>query len=456
MCGIVGVFTTDKMGLFKKHGDLFHDLLLFDVVRGAHGTGAFAVDGQKNTVAIAKAACGPLDFLCDPAGSYIVDEASKYNALIGHNRYATRGAHSDENSHPFNEGKITLVHNGTLHHHKSLADVEVDSHAICHALSQSDDSGEVLNSLSGAFALVWYDQESNQLHFARNSQRPLHLISFGFNGDKTSNTYVLSSEHEIAYAAISRNGYKVSSAEGSIKLLDPEYMYSVSMNEKNAKLYGKKWKKASVYPVAVKSNARESESPKEDHTHKKPQNGGGRTTATTRQHKHIGIDAKGHVSLDGITWGKEILFRIEDFKESDKQPFPWKVLGSCCTTGIEVYYYCDDDELSQLMNYPTARGVIYSIRETGKNSIEYVTVNNVTPEFSGVDRYQRPFHSKDLPGFGDLFCQHCDRPLTYDDLKTCSVNIKAGGKTKITCDSCCELFMEANKELRESSSNHTH
>ena len=37
-----------------------------------------------------------------------------YRAVVGHNRSATRGGITTETAHQFQEGPITIVHNGTL------------------------------------------------------------------------------------------------------------------------------------------------------------------------------------------------------------------------------------------------------------------------------------------------------------------------------------------------------
>ena len=56
--------------------------------------------------------------------------------IIGHNRKATHGSKTDNNSHPFwsDDNKIVLVHNGMVSNQKDFCkEATVDSEAICNA-----------------------------------------------------------------------------------------------------------------------------------------------------------------------------------------------------------------------------------------------------------------------------------------------------------------------------------
>ena len=128
------------------------------------------------------------------------------NIVVGHNRSATKGAVSSTNAHPFSEGKIVLVHNGTLHNQKDFnKDVEVDSHAITHALNERP-AKEVLKEIDGAFAFVWYDREQGKLFIARNSERPLSFI-------ETASQVVFASEGSMLDWLMNRKYVKAPAAE---------------------------------------------------------------------------------------------------------------------------------------------------------------------------------------------------------------------------------------------------
>lgn len=122
--------------------------------------------------------------------------------MVGHNRKATTGAINSENAHPFHEGNIVLVHNGTLRGgHKQLANTEVDSHAVCHSFNEKG-AIETIKTLDAAFAFIWWDIEKSKLFAVRNDERPLSMVV-------TEDAYVLVSEAWMAQALLGREGRKV-------------------------------------------------------------------------------------------------------------------------------------------------------------------------------------------------------------------------------------------------------
>jgi predicted glutamine amidotransferase len=99
--------------------------------------------------------------------------------VVGHNRFATTGSINDTNAHPFSHGDITLFHNGTLNSHNLLnkENYTVDSEAITANFSKSLNIKESLESLKGAYSLVWYDDALQTLNFARNKERPMYFAT---------------------------------------------------------------------------------------------------------------------------------------------------------------------------------------------------------------------------------------------------------------------------------------
>lgn len=154
---------------------MFEQMLFAGTLRGDDSTGIFGVNKYGNLKMVKSATPGH-DFIKTKTFQDFSDKMfSTYNVVVGHNRAATRGAKTDVNAHPFIEEHVCLVHNGTLHAHKHLADVEVDSHAICKAISTRG-MDEVLPDVHGAFALIWYDAKEKKLHITRNDQRPLWIL----------------------------------------------------------------------------------------------------------------------------------------------------------------------------------------------------------------------------------------------------------------------------------------
>lgn len=188
MCGIVGFLSTTKGQNYKAKSDWMRLALIADTIRGHHSTGVFNVpfDNKRSdgTADWCKATYpGPVFVQSDDFRKRNRN-AEQYRYFVGHNRFATMGKSDDvDNAHPFQEGPITLVHNGTLssqYHlpHRDKYKAQVDSHAICHnlALSDVDNAKEVLEQLAGSYTLVWHDARDNSLNVTRNSQRPLSMM----------------------------------------------------------------------------------------------------------------------------------------------------------------------------------------------------------------------------------------------------------------------------------------
>jgi hypothetical protein len=162
-----------------------------DQVRGKDSVGI--ISQQYNGVQFEKSVIDPVSFLEHRRVTPLLSGAK---ALVGHNRAATRGGVSANNAHPFQHGSITLVHNGTLRSNAVTTPYfTVDSESICYALSLADDPITVLESLEGAYALIWFDSRDNSWNIARNDERPLVFMS-----NTAGDTMWLSSEAGILYA----------------------------------------------------------------------------------------------------------------------------------------------------------------------------------------------------------------------------------------------------------------
>ena len=202
MCGIVGMVSKNPSGFNLSHRDMFTELLVVDQLRGIDSTGVYGCR-VKDTPDVVKAALNSTEFVQTRQFSRFANEMyQQYKMVIGHNRAATKGKIIGENAHPFVEGKITLVHNGTIRNQAELnADVEVDSHAITHALNDND-AAKALESINGAFALVWYDSEAKTLNLARNAERPLVLV-------EADDSWIFASESGMIWWLAHRNGIKI-------------------------------------------------------------------------------------------------------------------------------------------------------------------------------------------------------------------------------------------------------
>lgn len=199
MCGLVSVITKNSYGFSKKQVDVFSLLLFADLLRGDDSTGVF-VTTTKGEVALAKDIGHSFDFIKTPEYGRLCTRAVKEGTtMVGHNRKATTGKITDMNAHPFAvEDKIILSHNGTLWgDHKTMADVEVDSHAIAHVLAQKGSVQEAMKEVHGAYALIFYEVEKQRLNFLRNPSRPLYWV-------ETDAEYIWCSEKNMIDWAVSR------------------------------------------------------------------------------------------------------------------------------------------------------------------------------------------------------------------------------------------------------------
>jgi hypothetical protein len=167
--------------------------LIIDTLRGDDSTGVFYK--RRSTDKDPELGLGNAGWCKSVAAGYefvnskdyltAAKDMNDYWFMVGHNRASTVGESVVQNAHPFQEGPITMVHNGTLrstyHLPKSqtVLGVDVDSHALCHnlALVEPEDAHEVFTIIDGAFTLVWHDARDGSLNFIRNSERPLHMAT---------------------------------------------------------------------------------------------------------------------------------------------------------------------------------------------------------------------------------------------------------------------------------------
>lgn len=205
MCGIVAVFNKlGYRGFTDEMRDTFQHLLMIDTLRGEDSTGAFMVHRDGDLDLLKEASTGGA-FMQNEAWKKMRSSAANHGAaLIGHNRKATKGDIKDENAHPFVvDDQIVLVHNGGIFgDHKEHANVEVDSHAIAHLLHKHDTVEEALGKFYGAYALIWYDVEKEQVNLIRNKERPLWWM-------ETDDMWVWASEKAMLMFTAARVGLKV-------------------------------------------------------------------------------------------------------------------------------------------------------------------------------------------------------------------------------------------------------
>ncbi len=178
MCGIVGYITKDDKTRTLAKEKFFREALYTNTLRGYDSTGTMSVAGSDFTWHWAKQAVPGYEYVTHK--SFIERDQENW-CSVGHNRSATVGEINTDNSHPFQQKHIILVHNGTLRESHMLPHVnyklKVDSDLLAYNLSKvaPEDAHEILAKTGGAYALVWLDSRDKSINIARNNERPFHM-----------------------------------------------------------------------------------------------------------------------------------------------------------------------------------------------------------------------------------------------------------------------------------------
>lgn len=226
MCGLVGVFGT----LTHYDRTAFKTMLYVDAIRGHHSTGVVnaKLDGTHSWL---KKAVTAIDFLDMKKAEDLIRDTGCL--LIGHNRYATKGAINAKNAHPFEHGSIVGVHNGTLTRQSNLPDHErfdVDSENIYYSMDLLG-TDETIKRLEGHAALVWWDSDSKTLNIWRNSSRTLYLVL-----SQCGTKMYWASEKAMLDLVISKDRDKSTTKWGEPFLLRTETLMTFSLSKSGERI----------------------------------------------------------------------------------------------------------------------------------------------------------------------------------------------------------------------------
>ena len=155
-----------------RNRGIFEDMFCLDTKRGPHSSGIAFINTKE--VIIEKGTILPWDLLRSPAYNKI--PIQQFPVMMGHNRFATKGAVTKANSHPFHHGHIILTHNGTLDTLTSYSNhgkFDTDSELLTLEIAEHG-IRETYSKLHGGTTLVWWDQKERSLNAITNGQRPFY------------------------------------------------------------------------------------------------------------------------------------------------------------------------------------------------------------------------------------------------------------------------------------------
>ena len=242
MCGLLGM-----MSPFLTKGDqaLFQTMLIAGHVRGTDGTGIAVVDSNYNTQ-IFKSQLPSYELVSSKSYQQWCSKSitNTVKVLMGHNRAATRGVVSNENSHPFIRDHIILSMNGTVTNQTLLPDHKkftVDSDNVAHSIATIG-IDETIKKLSGGFCLTYIDMKENTMNFIRNDGRPFTLI-------KSNSDWFWASEEKMLDWILSR---RLSNLKIDKFVLEPNVLHTFDLTESSYQ--APKLRKLEPYTVPVVTN----------------------------------------------------------------------------------------------------------------------------------------------------------------------------------------------------------
>ncbi|HRO15471.1 MAG TPA: glutamine--fructose-6-phosphate transaminase (isomerizing) [Paracoccus sp. (in: a-proteobacteria)] len=179
MCGIIGILGSNQVG-----PQLVEALKRLEY-RGYDSAGIATVDADGHLDR--RRAVGKLVNLSD----LLVHDPLEGKAGIGHTRWATHGAATEENAHPHRHGPVAVVHNGIIENFRDLraelaaegivAQTETDTETVAllagHHMAQGMTPVEAVRAtlarLHGAFALAFLFQGEGDLMIGARKGSPL-------------------------------------------------------------------------------------------------------------------------------------------------------------------------------------------------------------------------------------------------------------------------------------------
>ncbi len=194
MCGIIGIVSLPGKTPYRPGIMVFRGLKRLEY-RGYDSAGVAAVQGDRIVVIKGK---GRIDELDKRIGLSSIDGTT----IIGHTRWATHGAPSDNNAHPHTGcgNKFAVVHNGIIQNFRELKRIlinkghvfrsDTDTEVVPHLVEELyKNTGNVyeafkqaIKMIKGSYALILISvYEPDKIFFAKKDSPLIIGLAEGFN-----------------------------------------------------------------------------------------------------------------------------------------------------------------------------------------------------------------------------------------------------------------------------------